>query len=144
MRLTIDLGFEAEDDFDEAIDQSVAGADISWETAVKAKVAASGDYTRTAERLTLDHLAGEGTFVLGLPLDALTPASTVDERAEVTLRCTDVQRLSLARALWMAGAAPHSHLSLMVAAGITPPDVAAVMGLFAVEGVGRAGASVPG
>ncbi|WP_040339458.1 hypothetical protein [Candidatus Blastococcus massiliensis] len=130
VRLVVDLGIEAEGDFDEAVEESVAGADLWWETAVKATVEVRGTHARTAERLTLHQLAGEGTFILGLPLidDSTTPGA-FDECASITLQSADVRRLSLARALWMAGAAPHSHLDLWVAAGICPSEVAGVMAL---------------
>lgn len=130
VRLSIDLGLEAEDDFDEAVDESVAGADLWWETAVKATVEVRGTHARTAERLTLHQLAGEGAFILGLPfMDASTTPGASDECASITLQSADVERLSLARALWMAGAAPHAHLHLWVAAGVRPSEVDRFMAL---------------
>lgn len=127
-RLTILLAPEAEDDFDDFVEQCALGTDAFFPVGVTATVEMDGRVVRTAKRMELEYSAGDDEALLRLPrlLDESAPTSTA-EHAAVTISHADATRLSNARALWLAGARPLSHLNLMVDALIQPSEVTGLM-----------------
>ncbi|MGY1838100.1 MULTISPECIES: hypothetical protein [unclassified Modestobacter] len=127
-RLTILLAPEAADKFDDFAEQCALGTDTWCTVDVTATVEMDGQVVRTAKRMELECFAGDDDALLRLPrlLGESAPTSTA-EHAAVTISLADAIRLSKARALWLAGARPLSHLNLMVDALIQPSEVAGLM-----------------